>query len=206
MGRPATSMSRPLDRLLGMGLVRREVPFGELEKASRRSLYKIADSFFRLWFRVVAPYRGPLASGSRQVRLRLLARFWQDLVAEAWEELCRQRIPRLAASTLPGRRGPWGPASRWWAGTAPEWDLVSESLAGGELLLGEVKWSSRPFGARALARARADLAARPAPELPGRYAGHSIVRMLFVPEVEPGLASAGQQDGTPQVMTAEELL
>ncbi|HSS79007.1 MAG TPA: ATP-binding protein, partial [Thermoanaerobaculia bacterium] len=63
LGRPATSMSRPLDRLLGMGLVRREVPFGEPEKASRRSLYKIDDPFFRLWFRVVAPHRGQLASG-----------------------------------------------------------------------------------------------------------------------------------------------
>ena len=40
VGRPATSMSRPLDRLVGMGLVRREVPFGESEKKSRRSLYE----------------------------------------------------------------------------------------------------------------------------------------------------------------------
>ena len=55
-------MSRPLDRLVGMGLVRREVPFGESEKKSRRSLYKIGDPFFRLWFRVVAPNRATLAT------------------------------------------------------------------------------------------------------------------------------------------------
>jgi AAA+ ATPase superfamily predicted ATPase len=206
LGRPATSMSRPLDRLMELGLIRREVPFGELEKTSRRSLYKIDDPFFRLWFRVVAPYRGPLASGSRQARLRLLARFWEELAAQAWEDLCRQQIPRVARSTPLGRRGSWGPAARWWEKTAPEWDLVSESLAGGELLLGEVKWSAKPFGARALERARSELAAKPPPHLPGRYAGWSPVRVLFVPEVEQGLGNARRRDGGPWVITAGELL
>lgn len=206
LGRPATSMSRPLDRLLGMGLVRREVPFGELEKTSRRSLYKIDDPFFRLWFRVVAPYRGPLASGSRPARLRLLGRFWDDLAAQAWEDLCRQRNPQMTSSTPLGRQGPWGPAARWWERTAPEWDLVSESLAGGALLLGEVKWSAKPFSARALERARGELAARPAPHLPGRYAGHPLVRALFVPEVEPGAPPTRRGDEGPVVVTAGELL
>jgi uncharacterized protein len=206
LGRPATSMSRPLDRLLGMGLVRREVPFGELEKASRRSLYKIGDPFFRLWFRVVAPHRGPLASGLRQVRLRLLARFWNDLAADAWEELCRQQVPHLSATTPTGRRGPWGPAARWWEATAPEWDLVSESLAGTHLLLGEVKWSAKPFSARALDRARTELTAKPAPHLPARYAGHVTVRTLFVPELEPDVGSATREDGGPLVITADDLL
>ncbi len=205
LGRPATSMSRPLERLLGIGLVRREVPFGELEKTSRRSLYKIDDPFFRLWFRVVAPHRGPLTSGSRQARLRLLARFWDDLAAQAWEELCRQQIPRLAESTS-GRHDSWGPAARWWEGTAPEWDLVSESPEDGGLLLGEAKWSAKPFSARALQRARSELAAKPAPHLPVRYAGRSPVRILFVPQVESGVEHLGKNDGGPLVMTADELL
>jgi len=205
LGRAATSMSRPLDRLLGLGLVRREVPFGEPEKASRRSLYKIDDPFFRLWFRVVAPHRGPLASASRQARLRLLARFWDDLAGQAWEDLCRQQIQRLAGSILPGRHGSWGPAARWWEKTAPEWDLVSESLTGDKILLGEVKWSAKPFTARTLERARSELAARPAPHLPARYAGHSPVRVLFVPEVEPR-EHTGRGDGGPLVITAADLL
>ncbi len=65
LGRPATSMARPLERLVAMALVRREVPFGEFAKTSRRSLYKIDDPFIRLWFRVVAPHRGLLAAPAR---------------------------------------------------------------------------------------------------------------------------------------------
>ena len=189
-----------------MGLVRREVPFGELEKASRRSLYKIDDPFFRLWFRVVAPYRGSLASGTRTARLRLLGRFWGGLAAQAWEDLCRQRISWLTSSTLLGRSGPWGPAARWWEKTAPEWGLVSESLAGDKLLLGEVKWSARPFSARALERARGELAARPAPHLPGRYSGSSRLRVLFVPEIEAGVRRAKRGEAGPLVVTGDELL
>jgi len=203
LGRPATSMSRPLDRLLGMGLIRREVPFGETEKESRRSLYKIDDPFFRLWFRVVAPHRGPLASGTRQTRKAWLARFWEDLAAQGWEDLCRLRIAKLTSAGELGARGPWKPASRWWKGNEPEWDLVSESLDGRSLLLGEVKWSSKPFSAKALARARGDLAARPRPALPARFDHHDVVRALFVPELEAGAEPDGRE---PWIVMASDLL
>ncbi len=188
LGRPATSMSRPLDRLVGMGLVRREVPFGESEKKSRRSLYKIDDPFIRLWFRVVAPHRGQLASAGREARLQVLDRYWSELTALAWEELCRKRLPRMDPATPLASLGPWGAASRWWKGAAPEWDVVSESIDGRRLLLGEAKWSAKPFGQAAFDRAARELAAKPAPALPPKYARHEPVRALFLPELagEPG--------------------
>jgi AAA+ ATPase superfamily predicted ATPase len=201
LGRPATSMARPLDRLIGLGLVRRELPFGEDEKASKRGLYKIADPFFRLWFRVVAPHRAQLASGTPASRRQLLARFWESLCAQAWEDLCRQRTPRLAAGGSLEKLGPWGPASRWWRGEQPEWDLVSESLDGGRVLLGEVKWSGRPADPRTLERTLRELAARPAPPLPPRLAGAELIRALFVPEIaEPAQGAEGWM-----VITAAEL-
>jgi uncharacterized protein len=199
-------MSRPLDRLLGMGLVRREVPFGELEKTSRRSLYKIDDPFFRLWFRVVAPHRGQLASGTRQTRAQLLARFWDALVAQAWEDLCRQRLPRLPDSSPLGGRGPWGPASRWWRGAEPEWDIVSESLDGERLLLGEAKWSAKPFSRKSLERARGELSSRQAPSLPDRDSHKKMVRVLFVPEMEGGQDFLELDGGETLVATTSELL
>jgi AAA+ ATPase superfamily predicted ATPase len=185
VGRPATSMSRPLERLLGLGLARREVPFGDSEKKSRRSLYKLDDPFFRLWFRTVAPHRAQLAAGSRQTRSALLSRFWNGLVSQAWEDVCRAGIPRLASASALGRVGPWGPASRWWKGNEPEWDVVSESINGKHLLLGEVKWSAESLSAREIERLARALMARLAPTLPGRYSKHEIVRALFVPEVGP---------------------
>ncbi len=201
MGRPATSLSRPLKRLVEMGLVRREVPFGELERASKRGVYKIDDPFFRLWFRLVAPYRGQLVAGNRQSRIRILRRFWKTLPAEAWEEMCRRQIVR----TGDGRwlRGPWGPASRWWRGSCPEWDIVSESIDGRRLLLGEAKWSRRPMSSRAVERAVAQVLTKGAPQLSNRFKDHEPVRALFVPEVENGV---GTEVNGCLIVTGAELL
>lgn len=187
IGRPATSMSRPLERLVGMGLVRREVPFGESEKKSRRSLYDIGDPFFRLWFRVVAPNRATLAAGTSHTRLKLLAGLWPMLTASAWEELCRSRIPRLQGSGALARSGPWGAAGRWWKGSSAEWDVVAESTDGKRLLLGEAKWSRKPFTNRALDTEIHTLVAKPVPDLPAKYRRLEVVRALFVPEIAPDL-------------------
>lgn len=197
LGRPATSMARPLDRLIGLGLIHRELPFGESEKGSKRALYKIADPFFRLWFRVVAPFRAQLASGTAAARRQILARFWESLCAQSWEELCRRQLPRLPEG--------WGPASRWWHGNQPEWDVVGESIHGGRVLLGEAKWSERPFDRKALDPILRALAARPAPPLPSRLAGTEAIRALFVPKVS-GKARIAEEPGGIRVITAADLL
>jgi hypothetical protein len=181
IGRPATSISRPLERLLGMGLVRREIPFAEPEKKSKRSLYKIEDPFFRLWFRVVAPYRGLLAASGRGERMKLLDRFWPQLVSLGWEDLCRKRLPFLDPRTPLGELGPWRPASRWWRGGMPEWDIVSESSEGKMLLVGECKWSDRPLSRVLLEKHAREVLSRPLPALSPRYREREIVRALFVP-------------------------
>lgn len=176
LGRPATSLARPLDRLVELGLVTREVPFGEPPRGSRRSLYRISDPFTRLWFQVVAPNRGLLVSGTPAMRRQLLARFWPGLVGEAWEQLTRERTPWLEHPVL-GPAGTWAPAQRWWQGSASEWDLVAEDVDGTRLLLGESK--------RTAARLQADVrevAARPLPDLPPKYRRHTIVRAILVPE------------------------
>lgn len=197
LGRPATSLSRPLQRLAEMGLVRREVPFGESERQSRRSLYRIADPFFRLWFEVVGPHRAQLAVGSRSHRLELLDRLWPRLAAEAWEELCRELVPRTRG--LGG--GPWGPTARWWRGHEPEWDVVSRSVDGETLLLGEVKWTGRTPSARDIARWAGELERRARPNLPSRHRADGELRALFLVDAPPELPELPVK-----VITAESLL
>jgi hypothetical protein len=202
VGRPATSMSRPLERLLGMGLVRRDIPFGESERKSRRSLYLIDDPFFRLWFRVVAPNRARLASCNQSERLTSLNRHWDRLVAEAWEDLCRKCVARLPSSTRLGLQGPWQLASRWWSAALPEWDLISESVDRRKLLLGEAKWSARPIRGAALQQALRETVSKPAPALPEKYRRHTVVRALFVPEADGRAETATQV----QIATLNDLL
>ncbi|HSS77790.1 MAG TPA: DUF234 domain-containing protein, partial [Thermoanaerobaculia bacterium] len=131
---------------------------------------------------------------------------WNALLAQAWEDLCRQRLSRLSESSLLGGQGPWGPASRWWRGTEPEWDILSESLDGGRLLLGEAKWSAKPFSRKALERAKNELVLRPAPTLPAQSSKRTSVRVLFVPELESGQDFLELDGGDTLVVTIADLL
>lgn len=181
MGRAATSLARPLQRLIELGLVRRETPFGESER-SKRSLYRIADPLFRLWFSVVAPRLSLLVGAPRRARLALLREAWPALAAEAWEEICRGTLPLLDGRDL-GDAGTWAAGQRWWHGHAPEWDVVSQS-DDGRVLLGEAKWSRRPFSPAQIGRLVQALRARPHPPLGERHRGAARVFALFVPAVE----------------------
>ena len=174
LGKPASSLSRPLVSLVEMGLVQREVPFGSSPKSGKRSLYRIADPFLRLWFRVVAPYRAMLAEAPRETRLAWWLRHQGTLEAYAWEELCRMAVPMLHQVETPLKQfGPFEPAQRYWRGNAPEFDVVARSVDGRRILVGEAKWSSEP-GAMSEIGARVRIA-----ELPGAD-GAEIVPVLFV--------------------------
>ena len=165
-----------------MGFVRREAPYGEPARGGKRSLYKIDDPFLRIWFRVIAPNRAALTAGTTASRGALLDEHWDHLVAQAWEDLCRRAIPRIAPRGTLGRLGPWRPPVRFWHGSAPEWDLVADAVEGPRTLLGEAWFSRKPVTSSALEQESARLEARP---VPPAVAGRTVVRALFVPSVAP---------------------
>ena len=102
------------------------------------------------------------------------------LVSEAWEELCRHRLPWMDHPVL-GAAATWTPGGRWWLGQAPEWDIVAEDVDGTRVLLGEAKLGEGRGGGDVRRWAR-EVASRPAPELPARFRRHKAVRALFLPD------------------------
>ncbi len=196
LGMPATSLSHALNRLQQLDLVRRELPFGAPEKSGRKSLYKIADPFFRFWFRVVAPHRGELRQMRAAARLRLWEKFKQQLIAETWEDLCRCSVSRLKG--LPGEPGAWSPARRYWAGNEAEWDVVSCQSTPSSVLIGEVKWSAKPLKPSViLGQGQALMTRTLPPPLTGGHPSYAI----FVPEFDGAHAKAPLR-----IFTAKDVL
>jgi AAA+ ATPase superfamily predicted ATPase len=139
IGKPATSLARPLASLVELGLVRRDLPFGTSLADSKRTLYRLADPFLRAWFRFVEPNHSRLEAGLAEELASEVAQGLSLHVSSIWEDLVREAVPR---ATFCGQR--WGGASSWW-GTGRdrvplEVDVVAESANGAELLVGEVKW------------------------------------------------------------------
>src|SRR5262245_28010892 len=105
--KPATSLVRPIALLVDLGLVKRELPFGEHPRRSKRARYRIADPFVRYWYRFVDPNRSLLQAGQLD-RVQTGAE-WPSHIAEIWEEVVRASVGQV---DIDGTR--WGPADAWW--------------------------------------------------------------------------------------------
>jgi AAA+ ATPase superfamily predicted ATPase len=167
LGVPATSLSRPLTRLLELGFVMRELPFGRSERDTKRTLYRLADPFLTCWYRFVEPNRSRLAAGQVDAVAAEVERSWPHHLGEAWE-----RLARASVAHLPIAGHHWRPASRWWGAGIDrqhmEIDIVAEHRDNPRhVLVGEAKLTAT---AREFRRTLDELAGKAArcPELRGR--------------------------------------
>lgn len=140
LGVPATSLARPLKRLLELGLVFRDTPFGSDEKSNKRTLYRLSDPFLRFWYTFVLPNYSDPYFLSTSDEVASLAPAFRVFLGEAWEMLVRETLRR---KPIPGIAGRWRRVSRWWGSglnrEPMEIDLVAESVDGRTLLVGEAK-------------------------------------------------------------------
>jgi hypothetical protein len=138
--KPATSLSGPLDKLITLGYIRREIPFGESPRNSKKGLYKVSDPFMDFYFRFVVPNRSLIELGRRDAVMEFVMRHFNSYVSWHWEELCRRGV---SGQVIMGQR--YGLAMRWWGNISRseqiEIDVVAESTDGKYLLVGECKWS-----------------------------------------------------------------
>ena len=148
-GEPATNLSRPLKKLVDLGFLEKDVPFGMDEKNAKKSLYKIADPFMAFYYQFVVPYRSFIELDRRlPIEQALCARF-QEYVSMQWEKLCREAVTgNIMEGVLYGR------ARRWWGSVLNEhgkpeqieFDVMAESVDKKYLLVGECKWTARENG------------------------------------------------------------
>ncbi|MCM1168319.1 MAG: ATP-binding protein [Bacteroides sp.] len=143
MGREATALSAPIDRLIQMNYLRREIPFGESPKKSKKGIYRINDPLMDFYYTFIMPNLSSIGSGRKKYVLEQINSRFNDYIGKYWECLCRQAV---TGNLLYGYR--WGEASRWWGSVKTEkgfqemeFDVMAESLDGKALLVGECKWT-----------------------------------------------------------------
>lgn len=172
-GEIATNLSRPLAKLISLGYLNKEIPFGENEKNSKKSLYKISDPFMNFYFQFIIPNRSYIEIGRIAPILSVLDNHFSEYVGNYWEKLCREMI---SGNEIDGII--YGMAHRWWGNVSRderfELDVVAESLDKKYLLVGECKWTAKENSDRLLAELR-----RKAEKLPFAK-NHTIITKLFL--------------------------
>ncbi|WP_455631605.1 ATP-binding protein [Parabacteroides sp.] len=146
---PATNLSRPLKKLIDLGFLEKDVPFGIDEKNAKKSLYKIADPFIAFYYQFVVPNRSFIELGRRLPIEQALKALFSEYVSMHWEKLCRDAV---TGNQLNGVV--YGKAKRWWGPVLNEdkkpeqveFDVMAESLDKKYLLVGECKWTNQENG------------------------------------------------------------
>ena len=148
---PATNLSRPLKKLIDLGFLEKDVPFGIDEKNAKKSLYKIADPFMAFYYQFVVPNRSFIELGRRLPIEQALTAHFSEYMSMQWEKLCRDAVTGNIVNGVI-----YGKAKRWWGSVLNddkkpeqvEFDVVAESLDKKYLLVGECKWTTQENGKR----------------------------------------------------------
>lgn len=153
LGEPATNLSRPLAKLIDLGYLEKEVPFGESAKSSKKSLYRIADPFLHFYYKFVAPNKSFIELRRDAPVVAAFERDFPGHVGYWWEHICRDAV---SGNEIDGVA--YGMCRRWWGkitvmneeGRAEskdvELDMVAESLDHSTILIGECKWTKGENG------------------------------------------------------------
>ncbi|MEA3436887.1 MAG: ATP-binding protein, partial [Thermodesulfobacteriota bacterium] len=142
LGKPATSLTRPLANLIELGYIKRDHPFGESPKSSKKTIYRLEDPFLLFWYRIVLPNHSLLERDLIDAVYAESQNHFKAQTAEIWEEMARKSTAHLNIANIR-----WKPAQRWWGHGRDrknmEIDIIAESLDNKFLLFGEVKWEEK---------------------------------------------------------------
>lgn len=149
--RPATDLSRPLGKLIDLGFIYREIPFGSDPKNAKKSIYRISDPFLSFYYRFVVPNRSFIELGRKTPVDLSIDQGLGQYISLHWEKMCRDAV---TGNEIEGKI--YGNALRWWGAVLDqdkavrqiELDVVAESLDGTSLLVGECKWTGQEDASR----------------------------------------------------------
>jgi AAA+ ATPase superfamily predicted ATPase len=140
------NVSRYLDNLEFLDLIRREVPAYTLE--NKKALYRIDDNMFRFWYRFISRNLSLINSGKADIAYRNIESGLDLFMGEAFERICLEYLWQInGTGKLPFD---FTNAGRWWGGnpkviTEAEIDILAHD-DNDHALFCECKWSDNPVG------------------------------------------------------------
>ena len=142
VGENTNVCSTYLKNLITLGIVQKELPYGE--KTSKKAIYFIDDNMFRFWYRFVPENASLIARGAADLVYQRIEPYLPDYMGKVFEEICKQYLWELLLSS----RSPvvFASLGRWW-GNDPlhkhqaEIDIMGEQDKN-TALFAECKWTN----------------------------------------------------------------
>lgn len=149
-GEPSNVCSHYLKNLIALGIVRKEMPYGNA--TDNKSIYEIADPLFRFWYRFIPENASLIMRGAADVVYKRIFPYLSDYMGSVFEEIAKQYLwEKMIAGECPVLFSSIG---RWW-GNDPvnkrqeEIDIMAEQDKD-TALFGECKWTNEPVDKQVL--------------------------------------------------------
>ena len=142
VGEETSACAICLKKLLALGIIRKETPFGE--KESKKTIYNVDDNLFRFWYRFVPQNLSLLQNDMIDVAYNSISSGMNTYMGAVFEEICKQYLWDINKKGL--SKILFTSLGRWW-GTDPFKKIQTEIDIMGEAdkntaLFGECKWTN----------------------------------------------------------------
>lgn len=146
IGETSGTCTNYVKTLIDLGIVKKETPI--TEKPGKKTIYLLADNFFRFWYRFVPANISAVDSGRiRKTYPRSVKQFFPDYMGLTFEKMCQYYL-LYYADELPIDLNELG---QWW-GTDPkkkkqvQIDIVGTPVEGTEYIIGSCKYRNEKIG------------------------------------------------------------
>lgn len=131
-----------IKNLISLGIVQKETPYGE--KASRKTIYSIADNMFRFRYRFVLENNSIIARGADDLAYKRIEPYFTDYMGKVFEDISAQYLWKLLVTG----KSPieFTSLGRWWGNdprtrSQTEIDIMGEQDKN-SALFAECKWTN----------------------------------------------------------------
>ena len=145
-GQENSVVSKYLGTLIDLGIVKKETPV--MEKIGKKTIYELADNFFRFWYRFVPANMSAIDSGRIQKSYaNTIKKNLPDYMGLTFEHMCRDYL-LYYEKDLPIELNQVG---QWW-GTdnknkkQVQIDIVGTPVEGDEYIIGSCKYQNEKIG------------------------------------------------------------
>jgi AAA+ ATPase superfamily predicted ATPase len=146
VGEENSVVAKYLKTLIDLGIVKKETPI--TEKPGKKTIYLLADNFFRFWYRFVPVNASAIDSGRiTKAYPHAVKQYFPDYMGLIFEKMCQDYL-LYYANDLPIELSEIG---QWW-GTDPQKkkqiqiDIVGTPVEGNDYIIGSCKYRNEKIG------------------------------------------------------------
>jgi AAA+ ATPase superfamily predicted ATPase len=149
------SLTGYIDNLIALGIVKKERPI--LSESNKKTIYQVADNFFRFWYRFVLRNMTMIVSDNIQNTFdAAVGSHLSEFMGLAFEEICKEFL----LTNNDGLPFIISRIGQWWGGdpvskAQMQIDIVALSHDGREAIVGSCKYRNEPASQNVLNELRA---------------------------------------------------